>query len=98
MFDTSLVNKRYFDITIEGVQLQVEPPKLKTLKKITSLSKVKKEDSIEELTEAVKMMLNKNKDNYTVSDELVEELDFDQLTSILTSFFEWLNNTKNSKN
>ncbi|WP_291634541.1 hypothetical protein [Clostridium sp.] len=114
MFDINSVNKRYWDIklnvTIEKIvddkeieedvelNLQVEPPKLKALKKITSLSKVRDEDAIEDLSEAVRMILNKNKNKTKVSDEVMNELDLDQLSAILTSYFEWLGKEKISKN
>ncbi|MGJ8756269.1 hypothetical protein [Clostridium botulinum] len=97
MFDISTVSKRYFDIRINGVILEVEPPKLKALKKITNLSKSKDEEAIDDLTEAVKMILSKNKSKHDVT-ELIDELDFDQLSQILTAYFEWLAREKNSKN
>ena len=41
MFDMSSLVKRYFPITLEdGRKLEIEPPKLKTLKKIAHLSKI----------------------------------------------------------
>jgi len=61
MFDISEINKRYFDIKLsvtvteivdgEEVEkqvvlaLEVEPPKVKTLKKIVNLSKTAKKES-----------------------------------------------------
>jgi len=44
------------------------------------------------------MILNKNKDKQTVSNEIMEELDLDQLSGILTAYFEWLGKEKTSKN
>lgn len=98
MFDLNIVSKRYFTVKINNTILHVEPPKIKVLKKITALSKSRNEDAMEDLSEAVKMILNKNKKNYKVTSELVDELDFDQLNSILTAYFEWLSTEKNSKN
>lgn len=114
MFDINTVNKRYWDIklnvTIDKIvddieterevelKLEVEPPKLKALKKITSLSKVRDEDAIDDLSEAVRMILNKNKDKIKVSDEIMGELDLDQLSAILTAYFKWLGKEKTSKN
>lgn len=98
MFDISTVSKRYFSIKINGVALEVEPPKLKTLKKITSLSKSRNEDAMNDLAEAVGMLLNKNKSNYQVSEDFIDDLDFDQMNEILTAYFEWLAKSKNSPN
>ena len=114
IFDINAVNKRYLDIKlnvtvekiVDGIEteedielnLQVEPPKLKALKKITSLSKIRDEDAIGDLSEAVRMILNKNKDKRKVSDEVMDELDLDQLSANLTAYFEWLGKEKTSKN
>jgi len=98
MFDVNIVNRRYFGIKLGNLELEVEPPKLKALKKITSLSKAKDEDAITDLAEAVQMILSKNKGSKIVSDEMIDELDLDQLSEILTAYFEWLGKEKNSPN
>lgn len=108
MFDVSVVNKRYFEVTLyrttdegeieDSINLQVEAPKLKVLKKITSLSKVKEENTIEELTESIRLILNKNKSKKKVPPEFIEDLDMDQMDGLLTKYFDWLNKTKNSPN
>ena len=98
MFDISTVSKRYFGVKIDEVSIQVEPPKLGVLKKITALSKSRNEDAMEDLAEAVKMILNKNKTGYKISDEIIDEIDFDQMNEILTAYFEWLAKTKNTPN
>lgn len=98
MFDISTVSKRYFAIKLEEISLDVEPPKLKALKKITALAKSREEEAMDDLVEAVSMILNKNKTKYKVSEELIDELDFDQINEILTAFFEWLTKSKNTPN
>jgi len=98
MFDLNEVNRRYFTIKLNDLVLEVEPPKLKALKKITSLSKSREEDAITDLAKAVQMILSKNKKKYVVSDEIIDELDLDQLSDILTAYFEWLGKEKASKN
>lgn len=98
MFDINTVSKRYFNIRIDNITLDVEPPKLKVLKKITTLSKARGEDAINDLSEAIAMILSKNKTNYKVSDELIDELDIDQMSEILTKYFEWLSSVRSSPN
>jgi len=98
MFDINTVNKRYFSIKLNNLELEVEPPKLKALKKITSLSKARNEDAIEDLASAVGMILNKNKNKVIISDEAIDELDLDQMNEILSAYFEWLGKEKTSKN
>jgi len=98
MFDISTVNKRYFNIKLSETVLDVEPPKLKALKKITSLRKSGNENEIEDLCEAIQMILNKNKTGYIVSMGIIEELDLDQMNEILTAYFAWINGEKNNPN
>jgi hypothetical protein len=98
MFDINKINKRYFDIKMGDLKLQVEPPTKKMLNKITSLSAASSEDAIDGLYEAVGMLLRKNKSKTKVEDEIIDELDFDELNAILTAYFGWLSNEKNSPN
>lgn len=98
MFDINTVSKRYFNIKIGDLSLEVEPPKIKVLKKITALSKSRNENSMDDLAAAVEMILSKNKSGFKVSEEIIDELDLDQLNEILTAYFQWLSKEKNSKN
>ncbi len=98
MFDIDTISKRYFRIKINNIEIDVEPPKLKALKQITSLAKAKNEDAVDDLVEAVRIMLNKNKTGYQVQDDLIDELDFDQLLEILTAYFKWIGEVRNSPN
>lgn len=114
MFDISTVSKRYFGIKIEvedengkkyKADIEVEPPKLKALKKLASITKTvsdKKADdedgAIDDLQDAMRIILNKNKARQKVSSELIENLDTDQMEGILEAFFDWLSAEKNSPN
>lgn len=107
MFDVNSINKRYFDIKIEvedddgnkyGTHLEVEPPKIKVLKKISAFSKTTNDDAMDDLAEAIKMILNKNKSREKVQDELIDNLNLDQMNGILTEYFNWIAKEKNSKN
>jgi uncharacterized protein YrzB (UPF0473 family) len=105
MFDLNTINKRYFDINISvkdddgkehNISLQVEPPKIKTLKKIVSLSKNK--DDEDSMSQAISLILSKNKTGSKVPDSVIDELDMDQYTAILTAYFKWLGEVKNDPN
>lgn len=98
IFDVSTISKRYFSIKIGEVALEVEPPKIKTLKQIMSLSKSRDASAINDLASAVSMVLSKNKTGYAVSEDLIDELDLDQMNEILTAYFGWLVETKNLPN
>jgi CRISPR/Cas system-associated protein Cas7 (RAMP superfamily) len=65
---------------------------------ITALSKSRSEEAIEELSEAVSMILSKNKTGYRVPQEIIDELDLDQLNEILTAYFDWLSKNKKDPN
>lgn len=98
MFDVNTVNKRYFSIKLNNLELEVEPPKLKQLKKIMSLSKVRDEDTLKDLAEVIRMILSKNTKRYIVSEEIIDDLDLDQMNDILAAYFDWLGKEKTSKN
>ncbi len=76
MYDMTKLKTRYFDIKLRtGKILNIEPPKLKVLKKIAALSEVKDTDDlgekdIENLTEAVALALSKNRQNFKISKTL----------------------------
>lgn len=102
MFDLNSVNKRYFGVTLyledgKEVQINVEPPKLKTLKSLTSLSKSNDENAIENLEDGIAKILNKNKEKIDVS-EYIDEMTIDEMNQLFKAFYEWLGNEKNSKN
>lgn len=105
MFDIKGINKRYFGITLyleedgeeKKVSINVEPPKVKTLKKLPSLANSSEDKAIDELEEAIIELLNKNKERIKVN-EYVEELTIDEMTELLTAFFKWLNEEKKAKN
>ena len=101
------IGKRYFEVNIsttndEGkkfdVHLDVEPPKLKVLKKIAALSKTKNAAAMDDLTEAVRLILNKNKTGYIVSADVIDELDLDQMVELITEYFKWLGEARKSPN
>lgn len=94
MLDVNKISKRYFDIKIEDIELRVEPPKLKTLKKIKELAKSKDDDADEQMIEAVRLLLSKNASGKNVPSELIDELDTDQINEILTQFFNWMSEVR----
>ena len=105
MYDMSKLKIRYFTMKLKNNKvIELEPPKMKVLKKIATLSKVSNDgelsdENITNLTEAVSLALSKNKQNYKVSSEKVdEEYDIFEILDFLTNYFEWVNNTQNQKN
>ncbi|NFH89767.1 hypothetical protein FDA33_06045 [Clostridium botulinum] len=107
MFDVKSVNARYFEVKlsltddngeiIKSIDVEVESPKVKLLKRLTGLSKAK-ENTMEELTKCINLILNKNKENKKIPLEYIDDMDFDEMSNLLTSYFEWLSQTKNLPN
>lgn len=105
MYDMTRIKTRYFDVKIPGGKiLNVEPPKLKILKKISTLSRVKEnqemtEEDIDNLTEALSIALSKNKQNFKVMSSFIEDnYNIDEIIGFLTNYFDWVNSIQNSKN
>lgn len=90
MFDVSSINKRYFKVIINGKEIEVEPPKIKALRRISELAKKQSEDPVNDLYVAVSMILSKNRTGYKVPEEVIDELDTDQLNGILEAYFNWI--------
>lgn len=105
MYDMTKFRTRYFNMKLKnGRIIDIEPPKMKVLKKISALSETKdsedlSENDIANLTEAVALALNKNKQGYKVTANNVEE-DYDilEIVDFLTAYFKWVNSIQNSKN
>lgn len=107
MLEISAISKRFFSVKItvtdesekeKSISLEIEPPKIKTLKKLIAVSKSSNEDAMDDLTEAVRKLLNKNKAKYEVPQDFIEALDFDQLQEVLNGYFDWLKESQNSPN
>ena len=81
----------------KSVSINVEPPKVKTLKKLTSSANSSEDKAIDKFEEVIIELLNKNKERIKVN-EYVEELTIDEMTELLTAFFKWLNEEKKAKN
>ena len=105
MLDINVINTRYFDIKItvkdddgeeHTVSLNVEPPKLITLKKIIILSKNK--DDEDSMFEMMRLILNKNKTNYKVPNEIIENLNIDQCKEIFDKYSKWINKNRQDPN
>lgn len=104
MYDMTQLIPRYFKIKLKNKKIiEVEPPKLKILKKIMKLGKITQknlsDEDFDNLVLATSMALSKNKQGYKVStDWLTENHDIDELYDLLNNYFEWVNEINNSKN
>lgn len=99
MLDMSQISKRYWDIKFtNGLVLSVEPPTLKTLRKITELTN-DNDSIVKNLCVALSMALSKNKQTRKITAEFLEEnMDMDDIQLVLTDYFEWVKGVKNSPN
>ena len=101
MYDMRQYKKRYFDITLpSGQVINVEPPKVKILKKIMALGSTQEtgdmtEEEFDNLIEALSLAISKNKQNYKVSIESIEEdWDINEVQDLLENYFNWINETQ----
>lgn len=107
MFDVTALSKRYFGLhlTVEtddgkrDINLEIEAPKLKTMKRLMALSEAgEDENQIDMLADMMQKLLSKNKSGYKVPRELIEELNFDELQAIIEAFLSWVADVQNQKN
>lgn len=103
MFDMTKYIPRYFKTKLKnGKIIDVEPPKLKVLKKILKLSNIKDEmaqKDFDNMIMATSMALSKNKQNYNVTIEWLEDNhNIDELQDLLINYFNWVEEIENSKN
>lgn len=102
MYKINIKNGRYFQAEFEieaenqepyKIILDIEPCKLKTLRRFTDLLKKSSDDDIVDLFRTV---LNKNKTGYVVTIEAIENLTIEEMNEFLLAYFEWQTKEKNS--
>lgn len=103
MFDMKSLTTRYFEVRLQnGLKLDVEPPKIKALKKILTLTRVDgefNEATLSDLVEGVSLVLSKNKQSKTITVEFItNEFDLAAMQSLLVEYFKWVGEIQNSKN
>ena len=105
MYDMTKYQVRYFDVKLKnGKIINVEPPKMKVLKKISTLSNIQNNNELTErdianLTEAVSLAISKNKQGYKVSAENIdEEYNIIEIMDFLNNYFSLVNEIHESKN
>ena len=105
MYDMTNLTTRYYNVKLkDGKQIDLEPPKLKVLRKISKLAKSVNstdlsEEDIENLSEAIALSLSKNKQQIKFTVEYVEDLfDVDEMYDFLNRYFTWVGEIQNSKN
>lgn len=82
----NLVNSRYFNVKMGDIDIDLEPCTLKTMKRFQNISS----NTDDDLIKIAATLLNKNKAKYVVTEEIIETLTIDQLTQLLTEYFNWI--------
>lgn len=104
MFDMTTLKVRYFQLKLRnGLRLDVEPPQIKSIKKIMKLSKVDTENINEEdfngLAEGLSIALSKNKQKKKITIDFIEEnFNIEEVQELLTRYFDWVDKVKTEKN
>lgn len=102
MFDVkNCVKTRYFELKLydknnKSIVLHVEPPKIKTLKKVMKITE-NENLTEEEFKYIVTSLINKNKENIA-ADKYIDEINIDQLKAVYTAFMSWIDESKKEKN
>lgn len=105
MYDMRDRIARHFKVTLpNGLGLEIEPPKMKVLRKLMKLSKAANsenfgEQEINDLTEAIAIALSKNKQKRKITAAEIEDmLDLDEMIDLLMVYFDWVEEITSSKN
>lgn len=98
MYDILSVTKRAFAVklhckdengTDHATELELFPPKIKVLRELTACK-----NDIDSMQKSVKKMLSNNKNGFVVPDEYIDGMDTDELSGLLTAYFQWVIDTK----
>ena len=95
MFDLNNIITRYFTRSLNNTQLEVEPPRVKTLKKLIA---VQKSEDYDAFIEVMSEVLSKNRQNKKITVEMLDGIDVDVLNEISVQYFTWLSEVKNNPN
>ena len=95
MFDLNSVITRFFTLNINNTQLEVEPPRVKTLKKLIAVQKTNDYDAFIEIMSEI---LSKNRQKKKITVEMLDGVDVDVLNEISVQYFTWLSEVKNNPN
>jgi len=98
LFNLSNISKRYFGVEIGDVKIEVEPPKLKTLRRLEKL-RTNSDSAIDEIVSVLSIILSKNKTGYKISEDFVEEtFNTDEMKAMLEVYFNWVSEIEKSPN
>lgn len=95
-FKITSVKTRYFEFEApdNNQVLLLEPPKLKTLKKMEDIQK-DEHAGIRDIALLVAILLSKNKNGRRISeDQTMAWMDIDQMKAFLTEFMRWLSHER----
>ena len=95
MFDLNNIITRFFTLSINNTQLEVEPPRVKTLKKLIAVQKTEDYDAFVEVMAEV---LSKNRQKKKITVDMLDGIDVDVLNEISVQYFTWLSEVKNNPN
>ena len=104
MIDLTQKNTRTLEVKIADKKVKLEPPKIKTIKKLLNISSklsegTDPEQQIDELIDMIAKLLSKNSKDIEVTPKEVEEkLDFDTMVVFLNDYLNWVSEIKSDPN
>lgn len=104
MLDLTLKNMRTFEVKFKGLILKLEPPKVKTIKKMFKITpklngnEAAAED-IDELILLISDILSKNSKKIRIKPQEIEDaMDIDSMIVFLEQYVNWLGDIKSDPN
>jgi len=100
MFDINSLNVDHFKINLENNEIiDINPPKIKVLKKIMTLTKVTDETAIDEISNAILLILNSNKQGKKFNQDYIDEnFTIQNMQEFLKQYFKWVSSIQNNPN
>jgi hypothetical protein len=100
MFDINSLNVDHFKINLENNEIiDINPPKIKVLKKIMTLTKVTDETAIDEISNAILLILNSNKQGKKFNQDYIDEnFTIQNMQEFLKQYIKWVSSIQNNPN
>ena len=99
MYDLTTITKRYFEVKVEGISLKLLPPKLKVLRRFQKVKVDNSNDSMSEIIDILRSVLNNNKENKNITNDFIEDnFTTDDMIGFLLSYFNWVAEVDNNPN
>jgi len=99
MFDMSTIAKRYFNVKMGDLTLDVEPPKVSTYKEILRLLEEETPDKYKAMNDALQKAFLSNKQGIKITAKMIDDAySTDEIKLVLAVYINWIDETKSDPN